>query len=271
MNLSSDQPAPLFGAELFVNGESVGPAIIDTGGGFEVMLAEPFGLPIVATTEVLAFGGRETVEVTGAFDYSAGVWSETAEGAIVGVSACECNGLGFVFFRRTGAVLGLDFSSIRSDFVSTVPQGGISVPFERPPPQLTGFDSSFILVEVSDGISSRALVGLLDTGTNASVMRRGLLTTPDAAETQRLPVTVHHAQLGTTNGEVSLFDTPDLPDIILGTDLMRNWADRWYFSFAPIGGEVTVQPNHVRDAGGVHPLSEGDAARSRQTRRVVQQ
>ena len=34
-----------------------------------------------------------------------------------------------------------------------------------------------------------------------------------------------------------------LPDLIIGTDVMRAWGDRWYFSFAPEGGTVTVVPH----------------------------
>ena len=62
-------------------------------------------LKVVDSTEVLAFGGTESVDVTESFDYTAGGWQTHAEAAIVGVSVCECNGLGFHFFRKTGAVL----------------------------------------------------------------------------------------------------------------------------------------------------------------------
>ena len=44
--------------------------------------------------------------------------------------------------------------------------------FERPPPHLPGFDSSFIEVEVESGGELRSVLALFDTGTNASVMRR---------------------------------------------------------------------------------------------------
>jgi hypothetical protein len=37
-------PAPLFTTPLSIEGEDVGPAIIDTGGDYEVILRETFGL-----------------------------------------------------------------------------------------------------------------------------------------------------------------------------------------------------------------------------------
>ena len=50
---------------------------------------------------------------------------------------------------------------------------------------------------------------------------------------------------------VRLSDNNNLPDMILGTDIMRKWADRWYFSFRSHGGSVTV----VRDGDATSPVS----------------
>jgi len=44
--------------------------------------------------------------------------------------------------------------------------------------------------------------------------------------------------------QITLFDTAGLPDLIIGTDIMGAWSDRWYFTFAPRGGHVTVFPFH---------------------------
>ncbi|MCH7925900.1 MAG: hypothetical protein IIC51_10245, partial [Planctomycetes bacterium] len=40
----------------------------------------------------------------------------------------------------------------------------------------------------------------------------------------------------------ALFSNDDLPDLILGIDVMRAWGDRWYFRYTPNGGIVTVFP-----------------------------
>ncbi len=234
--------APLFVVALSIDGEAVGPAVIDTGGGYEVMLREDFGLEVVDTAEVLAFGGTESVRVTEGFRYNVGEWETVADAAIVGLSVCDCNGLGFLFFRKTGAVLGLDFSNLRTEFLATAPGGGVSILFEPPPSFLPGFDAAFVNVEVASGGDSRMVLGLLDTGTNATVMRRGLVGTPSLLTPNRLDVTVTQDKLGTVAAQVGLFDTEGLPDIILGTDVMRVWADRWYFAFTPEGGTVTVFP-----------------------------
>ncbi len=247
--LTSDT-APLFATPLTVNGEPVGPAIIDTGGAYEVLLRDRFGLSVVGKAEVLAFGGFEVVDVTEGFSYSAGGWEATVPGALVGLSACDCNGLGFIFFRKTGAVLELDFREPRSAFLNMVPSGGVTIPFASPPPSLPAFDSAFIEVEVAFGGESRKVPGLLDTGTNASVMRRGLVGNPSGTQPGRLDVTVTNRYLGTVAVQVGLFDTGGLPDIILGTDVMGVWADRWYFHFTPVGGEVTFFPRDETGATG---------------------
>jgi len=238
----SQSPAPLFTAPLSVEGESIGNAVIDTGGGYEILLRESFGLSLVDTVEVLAFGGKEIVAVTESFRYSVADIEETADFALVGLSVCECNGVGFRFFRKTGTVLALDFSAARADFTSAIPDGGVSLAFKPPPPELDGFDSAFIEVEVQFGGRSQTVLGLLDTGTNASVMRRNLFVASASAASERSNVRVGHAELGTVAAQVTLFDTPGLPDLIIGTDIMRAWSDRWFFTFAPRGGHVTAFP-----------------------------
>ncbi|GAF75544.1 unnamed protein product, partial [marine sediment metagenome] len=175
----------------------------------------------------------------------------TAESALVGLSVCNCNGLGFFFFRKTGAVLALDFPNGEASFLISVPRGDIVLAFEPPPPHLSDFDSAFIEVEVRSGGDSQTVLALLDTGTNASVMQRGLVGTPAALTPNRLDITVAQEHLGTVAVQVGLFDVAGLPDLILGTDVMRVWADRWYFYFAPQRGTVTVI---------LHGQQKGDAA-----------
>jgi hypothetical protein len=242
-NVVSPEPPPLFSVPLAIEGESIGVGVIDTGGGFELMLREPFGVEVVGATEVLAFGGTESVDVTAGFDYTAGGWQTHAEAAIVGVSVCECNGLGYHFFRKTGAVLALDFENLRASFHGVAPADGVKIRFASPPPQLPDFFSSFVEVEVAADGETWTVPGLLDSGTTLTVMRRGLVGDSSGPTADRLNVTVREAHLGTVAVQVGLFDTPGLPDIILGTDVMGVWSDRWYFSFTPDGGTVTVFPH----------------------------
>ncbi len=240
-------PATFFTTPLVINGDPVGPAIIDTGGAYELMLREQFGLVTTDTVEVLAFGGREEVVIIEGFDYEVGGIGVTAEVALVGVSACDCNGVGFFFFRKTGIILGLDYSRLRVTFLTEPPTGGVAMPFAAPPPWMKDFDSAFVRVEVTaDGVS-HSLLGLLDTGTNGTVLKRGLAGSANLLSPNRLRVTIAHEALGVVAARVTLFDTPGLPDLIIGTDVMRAWADQWYFHFAPQGGTVIAFP-HNRDA-----------------------
>jgi len=235
-------PAPLFTAPLTVEGISVGNAVIDTGGGYEILLSEPFGLSLVDTVEVLAFGGKELVAVTEPFTYTVGGAESTADFALVGLSVCDCNGVGFRFFRKTGTVLALDFKAGRADFTNGAQEGGVSLVFQPPPSELVDFDSAFIEVEVQFGERSQTVLGLLDTGTNASVLRRDLFGDDASTAGDRLDIRISRGDLGIVAAQVSLFDTPGLPDIIIGTDIMRAWSDRWFFTFAPRGGHVTAFP-----------------------------
>lgn len=241
-DLFAPQPAPLFSTPLTIDGTSVDPAIIDTGGGYELMLRDAYDLRVVDFAEVVAFGGREIVGITEGFPYSVGGWNTTAEAALVGPSVCDCNGLGFHFFKKTGAVLGIDYRDLSARFLTRTPAEGLALTFQQPPEYLDNFDSAFVEVEVKSGGESLALLGLLDTGTNASVMRRGLLGKPTLLQPNRLFVTITHERLGTVAAQLGLFDTDGLPDLIIGTDIMRVWSDRWYFSFTHTGGSVTVFP-----------------------------
>ena len=234
--------APLFVTPITIEGEPIGSAIIDTGGRYELVLRDSFNLRIVDSTDVLAFNGREQVRLTESFRYEAGGIPSTAETALVGISICDCNGLGFIFFRKTGTVLGLNFLRQRAEFHSVVPDGGVIIPFVPSPPQMGEFDSSFIEVELAAGGVRRKVIGILDTGTSGSVMNLGAITARPEWWTNRVDITIKHPLLGTVAASVVLFNTPGLPDIIIGTDVMRAWGNRWYFQYFPKGGTVTVFP-----------------------------
>jgi hypothetical protein len=241
-DIFAHRPATLFSAPLVVDGFSVGPAIIDTGGGYEVMLRERFDLDVAESARVLAFGGSEVVGVTEGFSYSVGGWASEATSALVGVSVCDCNGIGFQWFRKTGAVLMLDFSAPLAAFVTTVPNGGVTMPFAPSPPVLPGFDTSFIPVRIDMNGTTREVIGLLDTGTTATVMRRDLAGNGELQTADTVAISVTHSRLGSISVRAGLFDTEGLPDIILGTDALGLWADRWYFTFTPEGGYITAFP-----------------------------
>lgn len=259
-DIFAPNPAPLFSAPLTIDGDPVGSAIIDTGGGYELLLRDSFGLTVVDTAEVVAFGGKEVVGLTEGFEYTAGGWPAVASSALVGLSVCDCNGLGFFFFRKTGAVLVLDFPNLQASFLPFMPHEGTLLSFEPPPPELPDFDSSFIDVEVQAGTELRTVRALLDTGTNASVMRQGLVGSPSALTPNRLDVVVTHDDLGSVAVQVRLFETGGLPDLILGTDVMRAWADRWYFSFVPDRGRIAVMRRVEARPGDATEVSESASA-----------
>jgi len=239
-----ERRAPLFYTALTVDGESVGDAIVDTGGGYEIILRESFGLKLTDTVEVLAFGGKEFVAVTEPFAYQVADFDGQADFALVGLSTCQCNGVGFHFLRRHDMRLRLDYSTMHADFVSDAPtdEGGITIPFVRPPPELFDFDTAFVEVVVDSGGESRSVLALLDTGSNGTAVRKGLFAVDPTVPTERQDLRLTRDEMGTVAVRAVLFDTPGLPDLIIGTDVMGAWSDRWEFSFASIGGEVTVFP-----------------------------
>lgn len=232
----------LFTVPLEVEGIPAGLAILDTGGAYELLLRRDFGLPVIGEVEILTFAGRERVQLTSGFNYSAGGIKTVSDGAIVGLSICDCNGLGFKFFRKTGVVLGLDFPSAAAAFFLSVPESGVVLPFESPPPQLERFDSAFVNVRVRFGERDVAALGLLDTGAAATLIRRDVLGISNLSAENRVSVVVAQERLGAASAQATTFESQELPDLIIGIDLMRAWGDRWYFAFADSGGEVVVLP-----------------------------
>lgn len=277
-DLFSLSPAIRFTMPLSINGKEVGDVIIDTGGDYELMLGHDHGLPVIDETEVLIFGGRETVQVVGEFDYAVGGVRASANSAIVGVPICNCNGLGFPFFRKTGMTLGLDFETSTADFHAIPPEEGVVIPFDSPPAYLPTFDSAFIsvlvyaegplcepregiIVEVADDAggelntpegrkesadcSARRLSAILDTGASETLIRRGLITETPTDWLGRVPVKLHHPQLGTVHVSARQYDNPELPDLIVGTNVMRAWSPRWHFTYDPQGGWITAYPRNA--------------------------
>ena len=241
-DLLPPQPAQLLTIPITLSGLVTEPAIVDTGGGYELMLRQSFGLDIVDQIEVIAFGGRETVDLATGFSYQVGNIETTADIALIGLSVCDCNGLGFLFFRKTGIVLGIDFPAQSIVFLNQLPRGGIELDFDRPPDHLLDFDSAFLDVDVTLNEETRIVSALIDTGTNSTIMRRGLFESTVGGSSSFLDVTVGRFELGTVGLRATLFDNPGLPDLVIGTDVMAVWGDRWYFSFTPRGGALKVFP-----------------------------
>lgn len=250
-----ERRAPLLHTPLTVEGESVTEAIVDTGGGYEIILRESYGLKLTDTMEVLAFGGKEFVAVTEPFRYRVDGFHGDALFALVGLSVCDCNGVGFDFFRKHGLALSLDYATMETWFSTELPEDATSVtlPFADPPSGLEHFDTAFVEVTVESGGVSRTVTGLLDTGTNATIIRQGLFDPNVALAADRVDLLITRAEWGSVAVRAILFDTPGLPDLILGTDIMAAWADRWDFQFDPSGGTIHVRPHTLPNP--VSPLS----------------
>jgi hypothetical protein len=231
-----DYPPALLAVPLAVNGQQVSPALIDTGGGYELMLRQAYGLKITGGAEVLAFGGAEVVSITEGFSFNVNGVPGEAEYALMGLSVCDCNGVGYEFFRNQGLVLEVDLASNTVAFRSAPPYGDAVIPFLPPPATLPDYDTAIIPVTLAAQDEERDVLGVLDTGAARTVIRRGLL--PGSGDSLILEIT--HPSLGTVLLEADLFDTPGLPDAILGLDVMRTWADVWSFDFTADAGAVTV-------------------------------
>ena len=225
---------------LIVGGEDVGTALIDTGGDYELLLRETYGLKLVGTAEISVFTGTEVVGVTEAVAYQAGGVAGVADFALVGSSICDCNAVGHEFFRQTGTVLAVDFARDRVDLLTAAESGEATIAFASPPQELAGFDGALLPIRVRVGSVTHLLIGVLDTGALQTVVQRSALATPVSALASYARGTVEHDQLGAVELSLGLYDSPGLPDVIIGVDLMRRWADEWYFVFDEAGGQVTV-------------------------------
>lgn len=225
-------PRPaLFYVPLSVEDRSVDPAFLDTGGEFEVLLKEPYGLPIQGEISVLAYTGRERVLVTGPFSYSVGDTRFQSDGAIIGLSVCDCNGVGLGFLRKAGALLSLDFTSRTVNLVTDRPIEASYIPSSRPIGPLSGFGGLFLEVEVSSETAATRLHALLDTGATRTVIRRDVAAVLRPVTSENVSLRIGNPYLGTAEVVAGLFYTPGLPDLIIGIDLMGAWSDRWYMDF----------------------------------------
>lgn len=245
--LNTPQTGPLFGVPLAINGEEIGQALVDTGGGYEVMLRESFGLELLGSTKVLAFGGLAELAFSEGFFYSVGDIEGYADRAIVGTAICNCNGVGYTFFQKSGVVLGLDFPDKAVRLLDSLPSGDVVVDYLPPPTDLAGFESAFVEVDVSAGGGTVRVLAVLDTGSNVTVLREGLLRFSSVVPPTRVDAEVSHPLLGAGTVEISFFDTPGLPDLIIGTNLMERLGDEWYFRFEQGGGSVSVVFDGVSD------------------------
>jgi hypothetical protein len=240
-------PAPLFYLPLTVDGVELEPAFVDTGGDFEVLLKESLHLRVVGQTTVLAFSGVLMLPVTEPFEYTAGGVSGKAPFAIVGLPSCACNGVGVHFLRKSGRVLRIDFETMAATLEDTLPDEGRLLRFEEPPRHLPDFPSSFVSVVVGAGTRPPApgegetVLALIDTGARTTVMRRGIAGT-DVETGDSTDVTIDRGVLGTLAARVSLYDSAELPDMIIGTDAMRAWGTVWYFAFESRTGSIVVFP-----------------------------
>jgi len=259
-------PAPaqrLFYLPLVVNGVDLGSAFIDTGGEFEVLLEDPLDLEYRAEVDILAFAGREKVSVTEPFIYSVGDLTLYSEGAIVGIAACKCNGIGLGFLHKVDRVLALNFHTREATLLPDAPTSALQIPVSTPDGRLGLFQGVFIDVQVGSGDSARLVHGLLDTGATHTVMRRGIAGGGTLLQPDLEQVTLENIYLGKARFTVGLFDTEGLPDLIIGTDLMGAWAKQWYMSFdgasRSLWVEDTLPPRDGSGEGGQATLAEAGA------------
>ncbi len=237
---------PLFTTPITVNGRSAGDAIIDTGGGYDLMLKDRHGLSVIKTLDILIFDGITTAELTEPFNYTAGGFGTRAGTALVGVDLCNCNGVGYFFMRKTGTILGLDFARRSASFDSVIPANAVSIPFAPPPANMASFDTSFLDIVLSDKDGRTVTVtALIDTGAATTVMRRGLIGTPPSLLGGHVSVLITRGELGIVSASVGLFDTPGLPDLLIGLDVMRAWSNNWHFVYYPVGGMMYIVPRSV--------------------------
>ncbi|MCC7291109.1 MAG: hypothetical protein IT449_03490 [Phycisphaerales bacterium] len=249
-NVLPPAPAHLFYLPLEIEGRPTDPAFIDTGGEFEVLLKDAHGLAIRDEIDILAFTGTERVPLTEPFSYRVGDIELQTQGAIVGLSACVCNGVGLAFLKKSNRVLHFDFPAKTASLVDSVPVEAAVVPLSRPTGRLATFQGIFAEVEVTgpDGVS--VLHGLLDSGATRTVLRSGLVGAGDAVNADQMEITIGSDYLGTARLTAALFDTEGLPDLIIGTDLMGAWADHWYMNFDDASGVMWVSWSGADSSGG---------------------
>lgn len=238
-------PDNLFTTPVTANGTVLESAIIDTGGGFDLMLSDHVGsgLDIIDSVDILAFNGVLTANIAEPFPYSVGDFEAVADQAFVDLGLCNCNALGFFFFRKTGAVLEINFLDGHASFLDAAPGGRAAIPFADPPVTLPEFDTSFMTVQVAGNDGTLVTVNaLVDTGSNITSLRRGVLIASPTLDGTHAEILITRAELGTVHARVTLFDSPGIPDLVIGTDVMAAWSDEWYFEYDTRGGTIYADP-----------------------------
>ncbi|HEY3243326.1 MAG TPA: hypothetical protein VGM03_08245 [Phycisphaerae bacterium] len=227
---------PQFNLPLTIEGRSAGNALVDTGAEGELILADSYGLPVVGSVPIILFSGAMEAGLTAPFTYTvAGVQLRTS-GAIVRDSNCACDALGTGFFRRAGTCVRLDYRDGSAALVDRIPDGGIEVPLAPSLNNSGPFTSAHIPVQINELTFADAI---LDTGANVTAVR-ALLMPPGSADTY---LRLSHYVLGALSvpqARVLTYETEGLPDVIIGTDLMRAWGSVWYFSFSESGGRAAT-------------------------------
>jgi len=231
-----------FLAPLIIEKKEVASAIIDTGGGYEILLRNTYDLPVVDEVDVITFRGLERVRVVGPFNYATGPVGVVSNGAIVGISTCDCNGLGFEFFRKTGLVLSLDFDARQAAFLHAAPLGGVILPFADPPEALKGFEAAFLRIVVDINGQQMPTVALIDTGAQRTIMQRDFAENIVTHQADVIELTLIQSELGGVRLQAGLFENKALPDIIIGLDVMRVWGSQWYFDFKSESESFTILP-----------------------------
>jgi len=240
-------PENLFTTPVTANGTVLESAIIDTGGGFDLMLGDRagLGLDIVNSVDILAFNGVITADIAEPFPYSVGDFHAVADQAFVDLGLCDCNALGFFFFRKTGAVLAISFLDGHASFLDAAPARRTAIPFADPPATLPDFDTSFMTVQVTGDDGTPVTVNaLIDTGSNITSLRRGLVSVSSTPDGTHADVLIARAELGTVHARVTVFDRPGIPDLVIGTDVMAAWSDEWYFEYNAHGGTIYAEPRN---------------------------
>jgi hypothetical protein len=241
-----------FTLPLAIEGRTDGHALVDTGAEGELILAQAYGLDVIGSVPVILFSGATQAPVTEPFAYTLAGVTMSSPGAIIRESNCACDAVGTAFFRRSGLCVRLDYRRGTAVLVDEIPRGGIEVPLTPSVGGAGAFDSARVTIRINETSFADAI---LDTGANVTAMRRSLVPT-NAADGRYLLLS-HHllGSISVPQERVLMYDTPGLPDLIIGTDVMPAWGNVWYFTFGVSGGRAAA----FRDSADPEPADNGPA------------